>query len=199
MSPLKESGNWAFVPEPLDGARRYELWSDGQPVSQGEFLAGLKGEHACREAFLRTLRADPAPAYRVEFPVFDTAASSAVEFVVIDEPRLLVPASAEDFAEHLDTHQHAVVFPNLGRDARLVVPVPHDAADYAHLAAFLRTASDAAGHALWRTVAETMETRLCEGACWLSTSGLAVPWLHVRIDSRPKYFTHSPYCARPEQ
>ncbi len=28
---------------------------------------------------------------------------------------------------------------------------------------------------------------------WLSTAGLGVDWLHVRIDSRPKYYRHGPY------
>jgi len=28
---------------------------------------------------------------------------------------------------------------------------------------------------------------------WLSTSGLGVGWLHVRLDSRPKYYTYEPY------
>jgi hypothetical protein len=28
---------------------------------------------------------------------------------------------------------------------------------------------------------------------WLSTNGDGVSWLHVRIDERPKYYTHGPY------
>ncbi|MFY0533025.1 DUF6940 family protein [Nannocystis pusilla] len=30
---------------------------------------------------------------------------------------------------------------------------------------------------------------------WLSTSGSAVPWLHVRLDARPKYYVFGPYRA----
>jgi hypothetical protein len=28
---------------------------------------------------------------------------------------------------------------------------------------------------------------------WVSTSGLGVPWVHVRLDERPKYFQFGPY------
>lgn len=28
---------------------------------------------------------------------------------------------------------------------------------------------------------------------WLSTSGLGVYWLHVRLDTRPKYYNHDEY------
>jgi len=28
---------------------------------------------------------------------------------------------------------------------------------------------------------------------WVSTSGLGVAWLHVRVDSKPKYYSHEAY------
>jgi hypothetical protein len=28
---------------------------------------------------------------------------------------------------------------------------------------------------------------------WLSTAGMGVPWLHVRLDDRPKDYGHRPY------
>ena len=28
---------------------------------------------------------------------------------------------------------------------------------------------------------------------WVSTSGAGVYWLHLRLDSFPKYYTHAPY------
>ena len=28
---------------------------------------------------------------------------------------------------------------------------------------------------------------------WLSTAGMGVAWLHVRLDQRPKYYAHRPY------
>ena len=34
---------------------------------------------------------------------------------------------------------------------------------------------------------------------WTSTSGLGVYWLHVRLDSRPKYYQHQPFKKWPSQ
>ncbi|WP_391540805.1 DUF6940 family protein [Halomicronema hongdechloris] len=28
---------------------------------------------------------------------------------------------------------------------------------------------------------------------WVNASGLGVAWLHVRLDTRPKYYQHEPY------
>ena len=51
-------------------------------------------------------------------------------------------------------------------------------------------------HAFWRlvgaTIAQTLEQR-GERRTWLNTEGSGVPWLHVRIDSSPKYYHHDPY------
>jgi hypothetical protein len=44
-------------------------------------------------------------------------------------------------------------------------------------------------------VAAWLETRPLP--LWVSTSGLAVPWLHLRLDARPKYYGFEPY-KRPE-
>jgi hypothetical protein len=49
---------------------------------------------------------------------------------------------------------------------------------------------------LWSTVASSMLLRLREdeGArVWMSTSGMGVSWLHVRLDRAPKYYTYLPY------
>ena len=33
---------------------------------------------------------------------------------------------------------------------------------------------------------------------WLSTSGMGVPWLHMRLDQVPKYYTYEPFAQHPE-
>ena len=32
---------------------------------------------------------------------------------------------------------------------------------------------------------------------WMSTSGAGVSWLHIRLDSRPKYYQYRPFAASP--
>ncbi len=76
----------------------------------------------------------------------------------------------------------------------MVVPRPL-AADsaYGHLSAFVRGAPEAQRAELWKVVGATMQKRISDRAVWLSTAGAGVPWLHVRLDDRPKYYHHGPY------
>jgi hypothetical protein len=85
-------------------------------------------------------------------------------------------------------------FENLGGDAFLVAPCPlGPETDYAHIAAFTRGAPAAQQHALWRRVGESVARHVSTRPLWVSTSGLGVIWLHVRLDSRPKYYSYEPY------
>ncbi len=40
---------------------------------------------------------------------------------------------------------------------------------------------------------QEMEKRVSDKPVWLSTAGGGVPWLHVRLDNRPKYYSYRPY------
>jgi hypothetical protein len=88
-------------------------------------------------------------------------------------------------------------FNNLGRDAVLVSPAPPGS--FAHLAAFCRSAPLPMQMAFWRSVGLALQQWWDRSAepVWVSTSGLGVYWLHVRLDARPKYYTHRPYRSVP--
>ena len=114
-------------------------------------------------------------------------------------------ADSFDFRQHLDAaeaEEVAVAFPNLGGDSTLVAPTDLGA-NYAHLAAFCRD-HNVPGHQhdrLWRLVAQTFTTLLqrtgAQQPIWLSTEGSGVPWLHVRLDSRPKYYKTTAFRLWP--
>lgn len=120
---------------------------------------------------------------------------AALRVLLVDSPGLAGMAPEPDaFASRFTPGQAVATFANLGGDAVLVVPAPHGPPDaYAHLAAFARRAPPAQQHALWQAVGEAVARRLSAAPLWLSTSGLGVAWLHVRLDARPKYYTHAPY------
>jgi hypothetical protein len=81
---------------------------------------------------------------------------------------------------------------NLGGDACLVAPAPQEPPEaYARLAAFARRAATSQQHELWQAVGAAMAGRLSSAPLWLSTSGLGVDWLHVRLDKRPNYYTYA--------
>jgi hypothetical protein len=74
---------------------------------------------------------------------------------------------------------------------------------YTDLANFCRQAPVHQVVALWQRVGEVYSQRLrksnqADGPVWLSTSGMGVAWLHVRLDQRPKYYTYAPYKIRPQ-
>ncbi|GAB0491801.1 hypothetical protein MMPV_003056 [Pyropia vietnamensis] len=115
-------------------------------------------------------------------------------------------------------------FANLGGDATLVVPARPDGVGgddgvdgdgdgdgdgrgnrdtfkpYAHVGAFVRGAPPPAVAALWAAVGDAVASRLAINGgrpLWLSTAGLGVPWLHVRLDDAPKYYKVEAYRASP--
>lgn len=116
---------------------------------------------------------------------------------MINNPDLAANPDDDVFAKYVDSaamERGVVEFQNLGKDALLIVPCPQAVKSaYGHLAAFVREAPEAQRHALWSLVGNAMERRLGAAPVWLSTAGAGVPWLHVRLDDRPKYYHHGAY------
>jgi hypothetical protein len=109
--------------------------------------------------------------------------------------RLSHEADGSSFAEHgiFDSGSPAA-FTNLSGDSMLIAPrlLSRDAdqSKYAHLSAFLSGATAAEVAALWQSVGNTAKRLMDDGQTfWMSTHGGGVPWLHVRLDRRPKYFS----------
>ena len=62
---------------------------------------------------------------------------------------------------------------------------------FTHLAIFVRKAPISRVRHFWKLVAETYRQQYNNNnnsSVWLSTEGSGVAWLHVRLDSRPKYY-----------
>lgn len=170
-------------------------------ISWAEFLAELAMSADRRDALTRTIVDCPYEAVFWETnPVSIESLDQPFEFVLVDAPALAQVAPQPDaFREHFDSPDAdlwVTSFENLGRDAALVVPMPvADPGVYPHLARFVRKAPPEQVDATWQAVATAMQERLAqsEGRIWLSTSGLGVYWVHIRLDTRPKYYTHRPY------
>ena len=166
-------------------------------VSYAEVLDLWQREEAFRSFFSSFLRSIPYRAFRWETPaVTSTTASRSFEFVVTNSPELTDDPDPKSFAEHFVANPvgDVVTFPNLGKDAELVVPCPKGPiAAYGHLAVFVRDGSEAQQHSLWNAVGAAMVRRLGSKPVWLSTAGAGVAWLHVRLDDRPKYYSYTPY------
>ena len=179
----------------LNGGRTHKfcIFHDAEPLRYADVIHLWQDNEAFRSFFISTLSDVPFSAYRWETPAVTTdTINRAFEFAILNTPALARTPDPIPFARHFaaaDSKADIVVFENLGKDATLVVPSPRGPApSYGHLAAFTRQASASQNHALWRTVGETMQRQITERPLWLSTAGGGVSWLHVRLDSWPKYY-----------
>ncbi len=57
----------------------------------------------------------------------------------------------------------------------------------------MRTASEVQVDAFLVKAFEAVQSK-SHGKVWVSTSGDGVSWLHLRIDTRPKYYQHAAYA-----
>jgi hypothetical protein len=184
--------------------RKVILYSDGKPVSYAAVVdhwkdSERKDSEMFRSFFTSLLADAPFQAYFWETPpVTTTNLHQTFEFVWVDSPSLAArQADSHAFDEYFKSakqDEQVITFPNLGQDAVLVVPCPlAPSSVYAHLSTFVRNAPNAQTHELWQRVGEMIEKEVSDRPLWLSTSGLGVSWLHVRLDSVPKYYTYHPY------
>ncbi|MEL6347125.1 MAG: hypothetical protein AAFV53_28680 [Myxococcota bacterium] len=181
-----------------DGVR-YQMMNDERALSWREFVDGLQQDlglalnNAIRDTGLSGVFWECAPWPPGEDPVF--------EFVLLETSAFARQRpSSRAFREHLSGAAALTVrFANLRGDAELVVPIDlGDATAYGHLAAFAQRAPAEQVEHFWQQVGDAAADwrRQQRGTLWLSTHGLGVPWLHVRLDSRPKYYQHRAYRRR---
>lgn len=192
------SATWQADATPAEGAQRYTLRAADGPVSFRQMFTLLRDDDAFADRLSDAITGFDCEACYWELPpVTATSIDNNAEFVLLDAPSLARMAPEPDvFASHFRPipDRGIAVFANLGGDAVLVAPCPSGSGEsYPHLVAFLRTAPAEQQRALWQITAETVLSRLGPRPTWVSTAGLGVAWLHVRLDSRPKYYRYAPY------
>ncbi len=175
---------------------RMRILCDQMIASYAEILDGWQHDSIFRDFFVELLAEAPFEAYLWETPAVSCLASTErFEFVLVESLDLARrrPDPAV-FADHFNVEREVVAFQNLGGDALLLAPCPRSSLTaYTHLAAFVRSAQTHQKHAFWKAVGEYVSDNLSDLPLWLSTNGLGVSWLHVRLDSKPKYYNHKPY------
>lgn len=177
------------------GIRRYRIAQDNRSLSFADIAEGWQKPDFA-DFFTDMMATSPFEACFWEMPPLTTGAlDNAFECVLIDSSSLArVPADPCAFADHFAGEEEVTTFHNLGGDALLVVPCPGTSQDaYPHLLAFCRHAPGSQQRALWCAVAKALDKRLGDKPVWLSTSGLGVYWLHIRLDNQPKYYQYQPY------
>ncbi|MDJ1168573.1 hypothetical protein PMG71_03945 [Roseofilum sp. BLCC_M154] len=194
---------WEIESEEIKPGRiiQYRIRSGDSYLCVQEVLELWQDNPDFRLFYSRILADRPFTAFRWETPPCTWATRDRLfEYVLIDQPSLCRPPDPDAFKTYFDSaspEQTMVSFPNLSGDAHLIVPcaIASDSV-YVHLAAFVREAPESQQHQLWATVAREMTAQLQRSPqipIWLNTAGMGVPWLHIRLDSRPKYYSYTPY------
>ncbi len=189
---------WKVQKNELEPQRviRYRIEQSGQVLTVRQFLTLLAEAAAMRSYYSQLLAESPFQGFFWEHPpLAESGLDLPYEFVLVSGDELLRMAPQPTaFAEYFQAAEPAVSFSNRGGDARLVVPAPlGPPSQYTHLAVFVRQAPEAQQNAFWQLVAEEALRLLPSGKHWLSTAGMGVSWLHVRLDTHPKYYRYAPY------
>jgi hypothetical protein len=189
---------WAVRTDDIPRGRRYRIQASAADLTFREYFSLLQDDSEFAAWYTDILSAASMSAFFWEHPGLTTANyDEPAEFVLIDSPALArFHGDPQVFQQYFEPHPDdgIVSFANLSGDAMLVAPAPAQAnATYPHLAEFLRNAPKRQVASLWRHVGQVMDQQTGTTPKWLSTSGLGLPWLHIRVDSQPKYYQHRPY------
>ncbi len=194
---------WTTRLNQIDGHTTAVAVSDASgALSYGEAIDLWRENAGFRTWFAMTLKQSTFEAFFWETPpVTSQTLGRPFEFVLVESSALArskpdpSPFQSQFAARGGD---EVLTFPNLGGDAILVVPAPvAEAGCYTHLAQFLRHAPESQVDTLWHRTGQAMHDRVTNRPTWLSTAGLGVSWLHLRLDTRPKYYRHAPFKANP--
>lgn len=194
---------WEIAREAAPGGERVSLFDGTAAVSFGDALKSMRRDAGFRAFLLENLRSARFAAFYWETPPITLEGTARpFEYVTLSAPGLAAATpDPRPFAEHLaraGPDETVTSFANLGGDAVLIAPRCVESRDcYGHLAAFLRLAPAAQQHDLLARTASQAQAVLSDRPLWISTCGAAVPWLHVRLDNRPKYYSHTPYRRWP--
>lgn len=177
---------------------KYLLTRHDTPLTYSEVLDLWRDDTDFRNFYTQLLADSPFAAYRWETPpLTQSSLANPFEFVLINSPWFCSrPTDDKAFENYFteDADKGIVSFANLSGDATLIVPSPRIDVDvYGHLAAFIRNAPSSQIDAFWCVISTTVKSMVGDTPLWLSTAGGGVAWLHVRLDSYPKYYGYSPY------
>ncbi len=183
----------------------YEISQNMQPLSYRQVIRlWCEDEQFCKY-FTQLLRDSPFSAYRWETPsITSSSVHRKFEFVLLESSSLERPVDTHSFRSKFEqvtggpnADEGVLTFENLSGDASLVVPAPLDNLQlqhYCHLASFLRAAPESQALELWKSLGEAAKRCSSDSRpIWISTAGMGVAWLHIRLDSYPKYYGYAKY------
>ena len=180
--------------------QKFRLRKEGRELEYREVLILWEKDQEFLDFYISIFKKCEFNSYIWETPPISTdTVDQPFEFALLNTPIASKTPDRETYEEYydLDTPNHGVVsFPNLGHDAVLVVPSPfRKDANYSGFAEFFREAPIDQQRSLWMVTAHQVKLQLSEKPTWVSVAGGGIAWLHIRLDSRPKYYRYMPYTT----
>lgn len=86
-------------------------------------------------------------------------------------------------------NKYATSFTNLGGDAILIIPIPRTGKNFTTIKDFIDNASITHQREFWKYASKIIKQQLkLQKGVYISTHGLGVPYFHLRLDTKPKYY-----------
>ncbi|WP_028980419.1 DUF6940 family protein [Sporocytophaga myxococcoides] len=188
---------WKYTEQKVGSeVTKYIVTQNEKIITYAETINLLCNSKEFRAFFIELLRSSSYDAYFWEVrPVTIDTYHEKFEFVLVNSPLLSkITADNSSFIQYFYQGKYVTSFFNLNRDAKLIVPIEIDNSNnYSHIANFVRYAPCDQVEIFWKKVGEDILNSIERKIKWVSTSGLGVHWLHVRIDTKPKYYSYLPY------
>lgn len=179
---------------------KYKIFNDGRQLTWREVL--YSENNKIIEILISILKSYPRSFFWELPPVKPSLLDSSLfEMVLINNDSNNDEADNFPFYKQIISSKDTVnMFRNLSGDALLFIPagkfVREKSTNYANIYTFLKTAENKEAidffSKLFLNLREFFE-KTSDKYTWISTSGLGVNWLHVRIEHDPKYYKYKPY------
>ena len=123
------------------------------------------------------------------------------ECYIINSNNNFGKASDNSFKSYFNENpsKKIISFYNPSRSCLLIVPCPLEEIEkncYLNISTFIKHAPKPQIYILWKQISTLLKKQLKNNHhIWLNTHGLGVPWLHVRLDTIPKYY-HLSYLKK---
>lgn len=173
------------------------VYNNSSRISNREVFETLEKDSQFVDLFTENINNLSYEAIYMELPRLDQKSfDEGFEAVLINAPSLARRTQDKvAFSEHYSVSKSVVNFSNKGGDAELVIPCPiSEKKCYTHLMEFIRLAPPLQVQELFKSAAKIIIQRISKGdTIWFSSAGLGVSWLHLRLDSSPKYFKYEDY------
>ncbi|MFT6130708.1 MAG: hypothetical protein ACJATN_002439 [Neolewinella sp.] len=180
----------------------WQILEDDHLLTFSQVIEGWRDNAAFREFYWATLLKHGGNGCFWEHPCLNRETVDQIYECVITQTDAFSKRTANfrPFARAVSPGKRISIFPNLSGEALLVVPnQPEDISfNGRDLISFLQTAPTDLIHDLWKSIGQETAKAIAADAPfqYLSTHGLGVLWLHIRLEEQPKYYHHRPYRQR---